>query len=70
VILSETGKGDKFYLQPQIAYLVKIRSAVFELLTLVQNNGRTDGRTDSAVLIGALRDEKMPNYRKQARRKE
>jgi hypothetical protein len=29
-----------------------------------------DGRTDSAISIGAERDEKMPNYRKKERRKE
>ena len=56
VIIFETGKVGKFYLQPPIANLVKkISSAVFELLTLVQK----DGRTDSGILIGAVQDGKM-----------
>jgi hypothetical protein len=43
MIISETGKFDKLYLQSPIANLVKINSAVFELLMLVEKDVRTDG---------------------------
>jgi len=62
-----------FYLHTPIANLVKISSAVSELLTLVQKDeradGRTDGRTDSAILIGALQDEKTLKDKKKERTK-